>query len=156
MIEMEKEIKKIFRIKDAAVVKQKMIDAAELIADQIDVLDNKEIYAASRYRYFYLSAMHENPQNIVEYELWVALYAYEEVLFEKHGRNQKAAKLRQSIEKRGIIETANRSVLKGDTSGFTNLVRSGHVDASFEIVVLKYPSYFDAETVSAAITNLMT
>jgi len=156
MIEIEKEIKKIFRIKDAAVVKQKMKDAAELIADETDVLDNKEIYAASRYRYFYLSAMDESPQNIVEYELWVALYAYEEVLFDKHGRNQKATLLRRSIDKRGIIETAKRSILKGDTSGFSNLIRSGRVDASFEIVALKYPSYFDAETVSAAITNLMT
>ena len=156
MTEIEKEIKKIFKIKNPAVLKQKMKNSADLIANQIDVLNNKEIYAASRYRYFYLSAMNENPENIVEYELWVALYAYEEVLFEKHNKNQKAAKLRQSIERRGIIETAKRSVLKGGTSGFFNLVRSGHVDASFEIVVLKYPSYFDAETVSAAITNLMT
>jgi len=88
--------------------KQKMKSASELIALNVDLEYNKEIYAASRYRYFYLSAMQHHPVNIVEYEPWVALYTCEEVLFEKHNKNQKAAKLRQSIDKRGIIETAKR------------------------------------------------
>ena len=155
MFSIENEIKKIYKIKDPNIARQKMYDAEELIYQDIDILDNKEIYAASRYRYFYLNAMQQSPANIVEYELWVALFAYEEVLFQKHGMNRKAAKLRQSIERRGIIATAKRSVLKGDTSGFKNLVQLGHVDASFEIVILKYPSFFDKETVDAAINNLM-
>jgi hypothetical protein len=91
------------------------------------------------------------PSNTLEWDLWVALSAYESLLSFKNGRKSYARRLRQKIKKSDIFEAACGAVRKGGGSfGFRYLVDMNRLDASFESVVLKHAHAFPEDVVERA------
>jgi hypothetical protein len=87
--------------------------------------------------------------------LWQVVTAYEETLRIKHGRAQRATKIRKQIETKGAIATL--SALATDkvvTPGFAAVIETGMAEFTGEYVVLEYANRFDDTVVQAARTRL--
>lgn len=82
----------------------------------------------------------------VEREALEAVFAYERMLFLKHGKQQRAAYTWRSIEKNGIIGAVERAVKK-ESPGYQLLVENGLQDKILEAVVVRHPEAFQPETV---------
>ena len=86
-----------------------------------------------------------------EREALQAVYAYERVLCEKHGKTVHSSRTWQMIKRHGIITAVERAVNRKDvTPDYTALVEMGMSDFAFEAVVCRHPSVFSAETLSGA------
>jgi hypothetical protein len=78
-----------------------------------------------------------------EKECLEAIYAYEEILFRKHGKRIRASRTWQMIKKRGIIASIEYAVDRPDgTAGFTALKEVGLENFAFEAVILRHASLF--------------
>lgn len=87
----------------------------------------------------------------LEWDLWIALAAYESILSDKNKRKSYAVKLRQKIKRSSIFQAACGAVLKGGSSyGFKKLLEMDRLDASFERIVLKHRTEFPANVVEMA------
>jgi len=87
----------------------------------------------------------------VELELFKAVYAYEEALSEKNKRKTRASRTWQMIDRRGIIEAAERAVDRDiETAGYRVLVAMGLHDFTFEAVIVRYQDIFKPEVVARA------
>ena len=116
---------------------------------------NPELAREARRRAVELRAIAHGSKNAVETELWKALYAYEEVLFEKHKRRTRATYTRRMIDKYGIIMAAEKAVSnKKETKGYIELVAMGLHDLTFEAVIVRYPQTFSPEVVTLAKARL--
>src|SRR5688572_19688336 len=79
-----------------------------------------------------IKAAKHSAKTAVEREALQAVYAYEQVLQDKHGRNIRAGRTWPMIEKRGIIPAVEHIVTKRDVStGYTTLVEMGMQDMAF-------------------------
>jgi hypothetical protein len=77
----------------------------------------------------------------VEREALEAVYAYERVLSATRGKNVRASRTWQMIERHGIIRAVERVVSRpAESAGYTALVSMGMQDKAFEAVVLRYPA----------------
>ena len=105
-----------------------------------------DLSLAARRRAVELRAAQHGATNAAEREALQAVYAYERVLCEKHGRTVRASRTWQMIKRHGIIVAAERAVNRKDvTSGYKALVEMGMHDFAFEAVVCRHPSVFSAE-----------
>ena len=83
-----------------------------------------------------------------ERECLEAIYAYEEILFVKHGKRTRASRTWQMIKRRGIIAAIEQAVDRPDgTAGFTALKEVGLDNYAFEAVILRHPSLFSESAV---------
>ena len=105
----------------------------------------------ARLRSIELRAKSHGKINLVEYELYKALYAYEDVLTEKHDRKTRASRTWQMVNRYGIIEAAEKAVnRKIDPLGFIILSRLGLEHLTFEAVIVRYLGSFKPEIVEIA------
>ncbi|NIA22264.1 MAG: hypothetical protein GWP05_09955 [Anaerolineaceae bacterium] len=75
-----------------------------------------------------------------------AVYAYERVLFQKHGKNVRASRTWQMIERHGVIGAVERVVKRKEvTTGYMALVDMGMRDLAFEAVVCRHPDAFSPD-----------
>jgi hypothetical protein len=82
----------------------------------------------------------------LERDFYSTLAAYEELLGEKNGRTTRAARTRQKLERKGVIQCLeDRAMATAPTDGFKLLIAAGLVELTGEYLVLKYPAYFSAE-----------
>jgi len=122
--------------------------------DGADLRTANKILSAARDRLWQVRANFENPKDAIERALWVALCAYEYVRSEIKNKNVRATRIRTLIKKTDIRKAVYVVVLKGNTDGFNLLSEWDRLDASFESVILKYPSKFPEGVVAAAKRNL--
>jgi hypothetical protein len=84
-----------------------------------------------------------------------AVYAYEETLRAKRGKNIRAHRTWQMIDRHGIIEAVERAVKRPtETPGYTSLVGMGLQDFAFEAVILRFPDVFSAEALAVSKARL--
>lgn len=110
---------------------------------------------AARRRAVALRADGHNPPSPVLRDIWEAVYAYEEVLFQEHGRRLKAGHTRRSITARGPLGAIEEIVKRRSvTDGFHRMRNAGLFDKTFEAVVLRHPGHFSPTTVESAMSKL--
>ena len=81
--------------------------------------------------------------------------AYEETLRIKHGRAQRAIKIRKQFETKGTIATLSALAMdKVVTPGFVAVIETGMAEFTGEYVVLEYANRFDDVVAQAARTRL--
>jgi hypothetical protein len=109
---------------------------------------NHELALAARKRGIELRAQTHSACTDAERECVEAVYAYERVLSEKRGKNVRASRTWQMIERRGIIGAVERAVnRKDETSGYRALIEMGLEDYAFEAVILRHPTEFSPEAI---------
>jgi hypothetical protein len=87
----------------------------------------------------------------VETELLKAIYAYEEVLYDKNKKRTKASRTWQMVKRHGIIEAAQRAVNRPiDAPGYKILVERGLEDLTFEAIIVRFPKNFKKEVVEVS------
>ena len=106
-----------------------------------------ELARAARRRGVELQAVVHGAGSTVEQECLQAVYAYERVLREKHGKNVRASRTWQMINDRGIIAAVERAVSGDVKPGYLTLVEMDMADLAFEAVVCRHPEVFSAEAV---------
>ena len=98
-----------------------------------------------------LRALSHGNEHKVEIELLKAIYAYEEVLYDKNKRRTKASRTWQMVSRHGIIEAAQRAVNRPvDAPGFKTLVERGLGDLTFEAIIIRFPENFRKEVVEVS------
>ena len=101
---------------------------------------------AARRRGVELCAAQHDATSDAEREALQAIYAYERVLFQRHGKPVRASRTWGMIKRHGIIKAVERAVDRpAETPGYTALVEMGMPDFAFEAVVCRHPSVFSAE-----------
>lgn len=79
------------------------------------------------------------------------LAAYEHFLFEKHGRNLKAAYTRRALENKGVVGTlTDWAADKKPTEGFKRLVEANLAQFTGECVIIRHSNRFPPLVVDAA------
>jgi hypothetical protein len=112
-------------------------------------LSRDDVARDCRRRIFELAGV--NTQDPIEARLWQAVAAYEELLREKHGRQQRASYTRRKIEQKGAVQTLTDWAIDPKvTPGFEALVKNGLAEFTGEYVVLEYEDRFPAQAVEAA------
>ena len=105
-----------------------------------------ELAREARCRAVELRAAAHGAASEAEREALEAVYAYEKVLSEKHGKNVRASRTWQMIKRHGIIIAVERAVNRPkETAGYKALVDMGMQDFAFEAVVCRHPSVFSPE-----------
>jgi hypothetical protein len=110
-----------------------------------------DLVRQARQRAIELRASTHQAEDIVEFELYQALYAYEDILSEKNSRKTRANRTWQMVKHYGIKVAAERAVnRKGDAMGYRVLVEMGLQGLTFESVIVKYPESFKDAAVKQA------
>ncbi|EIN00423.1 hypothetical protein WQE_15371 [Paraburkholderia hospita] len=110
---------------------------------------------AARRRAVALRADGHNPASPVLRDIWEAVYAYEEVLFQEHGRRLRAGHTRRSITARGELNAIEEIVKRRSvTDGFHRMRNAGLFDKTFEAVVLRHPHDFSQAAIESATAKL--
>ncbi|MCX5857745.1 MAG: hypothetical protein NTZ57_07555 [Deltaproteobacteria bacterium] len=108
-----------------------------------------EMALRARRKAIALRAAKHNAKSDAEREALQAVYAYEEILFNKHKKRIRASRTWQMIKKHGIIEAVERAVNRPqETIGYTILKEMGLPDLAFEAVILRHPNSFSSEAVA--------
>ena len=107
-----------------------------------------ELAAEAKQRAIEIRAAEYGAASDAERECLEAIYAYEEILFLKHGRRVKASRTWQMIKRRGIIAAIEQAVDRSDgTAGFSALKEVGLENFAFEAVILRHSSLFSESAV---------
>lgn len=114
-----------------------------------------DLAQAARRRAVELRAAAHGADAAAEQEALAAVYAYERVMSEQKGKNFRASRTWQMIERRGIIEAVERAVSRpADPVGYTALAEMGMQDLAFESVVLRHPNAFSPDAVARSAERL--
>ena len=117
--------------------------------------ERPDIASAALKRLIELRALEYGAKSEAEIECLKALYAYEEVLRDRHGRRQPAAYTRRMFKDHGVLKAVDLLVSKEkETAGYTALVEVGLQDYAFEAVVLRYPTLFSPAAVAQSRTRI--
>ena len=128
---------------DDRVKKLKTPEDCEAFALNATRLGSHELAVQAKQRAVVLRAAAYGAANDAERECIEAIYAYEEILFKKHGKRIRASRTWQMIKKRGIIAAIEQAVDRPDgTAGFTALQEVGLENFAFEAVILRHPTHF--------------
>ena len=112
-------------------------------------LGEVELVVKCKQRIFELAGGDGNSD--IEKRLFQALAAYEEILFEKHGKAVKANYTKRKIRDKGVIKTLTDWALDTKvTPGFEALVSQGLEDFTGEKIVIDFADEFPNEVVDAA------
>lgn len=115
------------------------------------IRETQELLKQARRRRVELRAAAKNPSSRVEVEAYEAIFALEEILYQKHGKKIAASRTWPMVRKYGIIKTIERLVMKkADSYGYRVLVDMGMKDRCFESIVLRHPDVFDVKAVARA------
>ena len=135
---------------------QKLKTPADCIQLAKNVRDrNPDLAQKARRRAIELRAISYGSNSEVELELLKSVYAYEEVLYEKHKKHQRASYTWRMIKRDGIIAAAEKAVnRKFEPAGYKLLAEMGLHDLTFESVIVRYPDKFNPEAVSRAKSRL--
>ena len=115
------------------------------------IVKYSDLVRQARQRAIELRASTHQAEDIVEFELYQALYAYEDILSEKNSRRTRANRTWQMVKHYGIKVAAERAVnRKVDAMGYKVLVGMGLQGLTFESVIVKYPESFSLESVKQA------
>src|SRR4030042_6848658 len=135
---------------------QKLKTPADCLQLAKNVRDrNPELAQKARRRAVELRAISHGSNSEVELELFKSVYAYEEFLYEKHKKHQRATYTWRMIKNDGIIRAAEKGVKrKIAPAGYKALVKMGMHDLTFEAVIIRYPDAFNEEVVSRAKARL--
>ncbi len=130
------------------------IDAVRRLKANAERLGRPDIADACRRRIFVLGGSDEMLP--VERRLWQAVAAYEQTLFEKHGKAQKASYTRRKIKEKGAVQTlSDWAESPKVTPGFKALVDAGMAEFTGEYVVVEFADQFSDEAVAAARKKLV-
>ena len=128
---------------DERIAKLKTPESCEQFAKNVEKMGQPEAALAARRKAIELKAAQHGAVTDAEREALEAVYAYERVLSLKRGKNVRASRTWQMIERRGIIDAVEQVVSRPDESaGYTALVEMGLADKAFEAVVLRHPGVF--------------
>jgi len=115
------------------------------------IVKYSDLVRQARQRAIELRASTHQAEDIVEFELYQALYAYEDILSEKNSRRTRANRTWQMVKHYGIKVAAERAVNRNaDAMGYRVLVGMGLQGLTFESVIVKYPESFSQESVKQA------
>jgi len=130
---------------DERVARLKTPEECEQFA--VNVADRlPDLAVAARRRAVELRAALHGATSDAEREALQAVYAYERVLSQRHGKSVRASRTWQMIHRHGIIKAVERAVNRPDeTSGYTALIEMGMPDLAFEAVVCRHPTVFSAD-----------
>lgn len=94
---------------------------------------------------------HASDSTVIQ-DAWSVLYAYEQVLYLKHGKHLQAAHTRRAIDNHGMIGAVEIIVARpeGEDDGFTRLAAAGMPDKTFEALVLRHPEHFSEKAIRFA------
>jgi hypothetical protein len=130
------------------VPKLKTPEACEKFARNVETRGKPELALAARRRAVQLRAAQHGATTPAEREALEAVYAYERVLYAKHGKNIRASRTWKMISERGILSAVEHLVTRSsETMGYRAVIEMGMPDMAFEAVVLRYPELFSREAV---------
>ena len=117
-----------------------------------------EIYSAVFRRLCELEgSAHDDPNDPLVRDFFQTLAAYEQLLTEKNGRTTSAARTRQKIGNKGILQSlVDWTRGNVETEGFKLLVAAGLPEYTGEYLVLQYPDRFPKDVVALARNRLET
>tara|TARA_B110000503_G_C7143596_1_gene411958 strand:+ start:1810 stop:2247 length:438 start_codon:yes stop_codon:yes gene_type:complete len=130
---------------------KKSFNIAEIRRFKINAHNQKnEILINKCYeRIIEISGIDEN--NPIERRFKECLAAYEEYLYEKHGKKVKATYLRRKQKKAGTIQTIIDAVNKKQRQeGLELLMNVGGSEFAMESIVIEFPDQFTQETIENA------
>ena len=131
------------RIKNFTTVK-----SCEIFAKNALNHDRPDLAQAAHRKAVELKAEAYGAKTEAEKECLEAVYAYERILTAKNGRNTRASRTWQMINRLGIIPAVERAVNRPhETAGYTALVDMGLEKYAFEAVIIRYPNLFSDEAV---------
>ena len=123
-------------------------ERCEQFALNVEQRGKPELAIAARRRAVELRAALHEAATDAEREALEAVYAYERVLSVKRGRNTRATRTWQMIDRRGIIPAVELVVARSsDSTGYAALAEMGMKDKAFEAVVLRHPQLFSEEAI---------
>ena len=133
---------------DDRIKKLKTPKECEIFSRNAVAQKRPELAAEAKQRAIEIRAAEYGATSDAERECLEAIYAYEEILFLKHGRRVKASRTWQMIKRRGIIAAIEQAVDRSDgTAGFSALKEVGLENFAFEAVILRHSSLFSASAV---------
>ena len=133
---------------DDRVNKLKTPKECEIFARNAKDQGRPELATEARRRAVEIRAAAYGATSDAERECLEAIYAYEEILFSKHGKRIRASRTWQMIKRRGIIAAIEQAVDRPDgTAGFTALQEVGLENFAFEAVILRHPNLFSDSAV---------
>ena len=133
---------------DDRIKKLKTPKECEIFSRNAVAQKRPELAAEAKQRAIEIRAAEYGATSDAERECLEAIYAYEEILFLKHGRRVKASRTWQMIKRRGIIAAIEQAVDRSDgTAGFSALKEVGLENFAFEAVILRHSSLFSESAV---------
>ncbi|GGZ72100.1 hypothetical protein GCM10008101_27920 [Lysobacter xinjiangensis] len=133
---------------DERVERLRTPEHCEAFARNARKLGRADLALEARQRAVELRAAAYGAASVAEKECLEAIYAYEDILSEKHGRRVRASRTWQMIKRRGIIAAIEQAVDRSDgTAGFTALKEVGLDNYAFEAVILRHPQLFSDSAV---------
>lgn len=133
---------------DDRVKRLKTPQDCESFARNAKRLGQPDLALEARQRAVELRAASYGATSDAERECLEAIYAYEEILFDKHGKRIPASRTWQMIKRRGIIAAVEHVVDRPDgTAGFSALKDVGLENFAFEAVILRHPQLFSDSAV---------
>ena len=133
---------------DDRIKKLKTPKECEIFSRNAVAQERPELAAKAKQRAIEIRAAAYGATSDAERECLEAIYAYEEILFLKHGRRVKASRTWQMIKRRGIIAAIEQAVDRSDgTAGFSALKEVGLENFAFEAVILRHSSLFSESAV---------
>ena len=115
-------------------------------------LGNKPVYWQALNRLCRISGQGDPDPLVRECESGLVLY--EELLTQKNGRTTKAARSRQKIAAKGLIQCMEDWARQKTSYGLEMLVSNGMVELTAEYLVLKYSDRFSPEAIAASKSKL--
>ena len=91
----------------------------------------------------------------VEYDFWVTVNAFEEVLKQERGRTTRLSRTRQKVGRVGVVQTLEDWAEGGKTEGFDMLIERDMPELTGEAIVLRHPEHFSAKALAAARKRLI-
>ena len=117
--------------------------------------ERPDIAAAARKRLIELRAIEYGAESAAELDCLKALYAYEEVLRDRHGRRQPASYTRRMFKEHGVLKAVDLLVSKKkETAGYAALIEVGLHDYAFEAVVVRHPTLFSPIAVAQSTARM--
>jgi hypothetical protein len=99
----------------------------------------------------YYARQRESVNKKIEHSRVRAITALEEIRRDQTGKNGRANRTRQKVQKDGVVATIEALALaKKPSDGFKWLVDADLADLTAERIVTRYPEHFSAEAFAAA------
>ena len=140
---------------DRRVACLKTHEERESFARNAIALKRLGLAAEAHRRGFDLLAESHGGQTAVERDCLCAVYAYEAILTQKHGRKIRAGRTWPMIEKLGIVPAVERIVDRpAESAAYFALVEMGLKDYSFKAVIMRHERHFSARAIDRSRARL--